>query len=168
MNIWHFCRKSRRLYMALLLTGTLLLFCAGCGGNSISFENADVTLSDVTVNGDRDETATDTVLSLAETTETTAEDAQTEAPPAETEQDVQALPEKAASETTGAADDAPETTQSTDAEEQAYVVNTNSGKFHYPDCESVKDMKSKNRSDRVCSRETLISEGFVPCKRCNP
>ena len=55
-----------------------------------------------------------------------------------------------------------------DGEAQEYVVNTNTGKFHYPTCASVKDIKSKNRSDRVCTRDELLAAGFVPCKRCNP
>ena len=65
---------------------------------------------------------------------------------------------------------APETTTEAAAEGEAqeYVVNTNTGKFHYPDCSSVKDMKAKNRSDRVCTRDELIDAGYVPCKRCNP
>ena len=55
-----------------------------------------------------------------------------------------------------------------DAEVRDYVANTNTRKFHYPTCSSVKDIKPNNRSDRTCTRDDLLSEGFVPCKRCNP
>ena len=52
----------------------------------------------------------------------------------------------------------------------AYVLNTNSMKFHYPTCDSVKDMKQKNRLDITCAREVLLEQypDAVPCKRCNP
>ena len=49
-----------------------------------------------------------------------------------------------------------------------YIVNTNTGKFHYPSCSSVEDIKDKNRWDYTGSRDELISQGYVPCKRCNP
>ena len=52
--------------------------------------------------------------------------------------------------------------------EPDYVLNTNSHKFHYPDCESVADMNPKNRLDFHGSREEVIAMGYVPCKRCKP
>lgn len=51
---------------------------------------------------------------------------------------------------------------------QAYVLNTNTKKFHYPDCRSVKQMKKKNRKDYTGTREEVINMGYVPCKNCNP
>ena len=64
----------------------------------------------------------------------------------------------------------PTTEETTAVPENArdYVVNTNTGKFHYPNCSSVGDMNPANRSDRTCAREDLIAEGYVPCKRCSP
>ena len=50
----------------------------------------------------------------------------------------------------------------------SYVVNTNTGKFHYPSCSSANQIKSKNRWDYDGSRDELIGMGYVPCKRCNP
>ncbi|XME01855.1 DNA/RNA non-specific endonuclease [Lachnospiraceae bacterium C1.1] len=50
----------------------------------------------------------------------------------------------------------------------SYVANTNTKKFHYPDCSSVSDMKEKNKMYFNGSREELINQGYVPCKRCNP
>ena len=55
-----------------------------------------------------------------------------------------------------------------DGKEITYVVNTNTGKFHYPGCSSVSQMKQKNRLDTTESRDQLIAEGYSPCKRCNP
>ena len=49
-----------------------------------------------------------------------------------------------------------------------YVLNKNTKKFHYPTCSSVGDMSPKNRIDVSMSRNEIISQGFVPCKRCNP
>jgi len=49
-----------------------------------------------------------------------------------------------------------------------YVLNTNTKKFHYPSCKSVKQMKDKNRQDVNASRDSIIAQGYVPCKNCNP
>ena len=49
-----------------------------------------------------------------------------------------------------------------------YIANKNTKKFHYPSCDSVKDMKEKNKVYYEGSREGLIDQGYIPCKRCNP
>ena len=49
-----------------------------------------------------------------------------------------------------------------------YVVNKNSKKFHNPTCDSVKDMKEKNKMYYEGTRDELIQQGYDPCKRCNP
>ena len=49
-----------------------------------------------------------------------------------------------------------------------YVLNKNTGKFHYPDCKSVGDMKAKNRMDVDWTRERVIAEGYQPCGNCKP
>ena len=50
----------------------------------------------------------------------------------------------------------------------SYVLNTNSHKFHLPSCSSVDTISPKNRKDVNELREQIISEGYAPCKRCNP
>ncbi len=55
-----------------------------------------------------------------------------------------------------------------DADSMEYVLNTHTKKFHYPSCSSVSQMKEENRSDFTGSREDLISQGYEPCKNCNP
>lgn len=50
----------------------------------------------------------------------------------------------------------------------SYVLNTNSHKFHLPNCSSVDTISPKNRKDVNESREQIIREGYAPCKRCNP
>ncbi len=49
-----------------------------------------------------------------------------------------------------------------------YVLNTNTMKFHYSFCESVRDMSSRNRENTTKSRSELIREGYDPCGRCRP
>ena len=49
-----------------------------------------------------------------------------------------------------------------------YVCNLNTKKFHYPYCGSVAKMKETNKKYTDESREELISQGFDPCKNCNP
>jgi len=49
-----------------------------------------------------------------------------------------------------------------------YVLNHNTKKFHYPECDSVKDIKEKNREDVHSTREDIISQGFDPCGKCRP
>lgn len=63
-----------------------------------------------------------------------------------------------------------ETPQATESEPQgtAYILNTNTKKFHYPSCSSVKEMKAKNKQAYTGNREDVISQGYAPCKRCNP
>lgn len=58
--------------------------------------------------------------------------------------------------------------QADSATSASYVLNTNKHKFHLPSCPSVETISPKNRKDVNESREQIISEGYAPCKRCNP
>ena len=49
-----------------------------------------------------------------------------------------------------------------------YVLNTNSHKFHRPECSSVEKMSEKNKAYYSGTREELIAMGFDPCGVCNP
>lgn len=51
--------------------------------------------------------------------------------------------------------------------EPAYIGNINSHKFHYLWCESVNDMKEKNKI-YFTTREEAVEDGYSPCKICNP
>lgn len=51
---------------------------------------------------------------------------------------------------------------------QDYVLNTNTRKFHYPNCDSADRIKPKNRKEYNGTREEVIEMGYEPCKRCNP
>ena len=60
------------------------------------------------------------------------------------------------------------TTQTTKSQGTTYILNTNTKKFHYPSCSSVKQMKDSNKKDYTGDRSDVISQGYDPCKRCNP
>ena len=49
-----------------------------------------------------------------------------------------------------------------------YIANTNTGKFHYPSCSSVGQMKESNKWYFTGTRDELIEMGYKPCGRCNP
>ena len=58
--------------------------------------------------------------------------------------------------------------ETTESGQQTYILNTNTKKFHKPDCYSVKQMSEKNKKKYKGSRKSLINEGYSPCKNCNP
>lgn len=55
-----------------------------------------------------------------------------------------------------------------DTAQADYILNTNTKKFHYPTCSSVKDMKDKNKQEFFGTRDEAISNGYSPCGRCKP
>lgn len=53
-------------------------------------------------------------------------------------------------------------------EEQTYILNKRSHKFHRPECDSVRSMSPSNKEEFTGLRQTLIDEGYTPCRSCNP
>ena len=51
---------------------------------------------------------------------------------------------------------------------RTYILNTNTNKFHYPECESVPKIKDKNKKEVEATREEIIAQGYEPCQNCNP
>ena len=49
-----------------------------------------------------------------------------------------------------------------------YILNTNTKKFHIPDCASVKNINKENMEAYSGSRDNLINMGYTPCGQCNP
>ncbi len=49
-----------------------------------------------------------------------------------------------------------------------YVLNTNTEKFHYPYCSSVKQIAPQNYETFYGTRDEAVSLGYSPCGRCNP
>ena len=61
----------------------------------------------------------------------------------------------------------PEPAAQAESSDVAYVLNTDSKKFHYPDCSSAEKISPENYA--TCnSREEAISMGYEPCGRCKP
>ncbi len=58
--------------------------------------------------------------------------------------------------------------QNTEKQSTAYILNTNTKKFHYPYCSSVEQMSEKNKREYNGDRKDIVSQGYSPCKRCNP
>lgn len=54
------------------------------------------------------------------------------------------------------------------AEENRYILNTNTKKIHLPSCKSAAQIKEKNFEETAKSRSELIDMGYEPCKNCNP
>ena len=52
--------------------------------------------------------------------------------------------------------------------EYDYVLNTNTMKFHLPDCSSVKKIDDENKELYAGSRDALTREGYSPCGNCKP
>lgn len=49
-----------------------------------------------------------------------------------------------------------------------YVLNTNTMRFHLPDCDSVERIKEEHRADYKGTRKQLIKDGYEPCGKCKP
>lgn len=49
---------------------------------------------------------------------------------------------------------------------QTYILNTNTKKYHLPDCNSVNSIKKKNKEERKGTEEELEKEGYSPCQNC--
>ena len=53
-------------------------------------------------------------------------------------------------------------------EGSAYILNTNTMKFHLPSCGSTENIQKENRKEFRGDREKLLEEGYAPCGSCNP
>ena len=78
-------------------------------------------------------------------------------------------------EAQAAPSDSPDTKTSGDssssastAEQQTYILNKRSHKFHRPECDSVQSMSPSNKEEFTGLCQTLIDEGYTPCRSCNP
>ena len=71
-------------------------------------------------------------------------------------------------------DPAPETppaggeTPAPGGETVTYILNTNTKRFHKPDCSSVRDMSEKNKQEYTGDRQSLIDDGYIACGSCKP
>jgi hypothetical protein len=65
-------------------------------------------------------------------------------------------------------DDSHNESDDTNKGEPDYILNTDTKKFHYPSCGSIKNMSEKNREEYYGTRQDLIDDGYVPCGKCKP
>ncbi len=49
-----------------------------------------------------------------------------------------------------------------------FVLNTNSKKFHTPDCSGATNISSSNKEEYRGTRAAIIKEGYQPCGICKP
>ena len=61
-----------------------------------------------------------------------------------------------------------ETVSEGHSDQTAYIVNTNTDKFHSLDCKNVDSIKEKNKWEYTGARDDLIKFKYIPCKECNP
>lgn len=51
---------------------------------------------------------------------------------------------------------------------ESFVLNSNSRRFHSPDCDGIPDISERNRENYYGTRQALLDEGYEPCGRCDP
>ena len=54
------------------------------------------------------------------------------------------------------------------AAESTYILNTNTKKFHLPECSSVKQIQEGNKKEFHGTRNELTEQGYSPCGQCKP
>lgn len=52
------------------------------------------------------------------------------------------------------------------ANHATWVVNKNTKKIHYPDCQHVSSIKDENRWDVYIPLDNLLSDGYTKCQTC--
>lgn len=65
-------------------------------------------------------------------------------------------------------DETNESESGTTNENDEYVLNIKSKKFHRPSCGGVKSMAQANRRDFIGTREELLADGYELCGTCKP
>lgn len=76
-------------------------------------------------------------------------------PEEETEQELEQKPEE-------------EKNIENESKDTIYILNTNTKKFHYEECSSVKDIKPKNKETYNGTKAWLADNGYSPCGICKP
>ena len=69
---------------------------------------------------------------------------------------------------TGDSREASDEPSETKAQKHTYILNTNSKKFHLPDCPGATAISEDNREKVTCTRDELIEQGYDPCGNCKP
>ncbi len=162
-------KRATAITAGIFLVCGLLAFTTA-GSHTTSSQKKDSTVTTTTTVVTTTTAAeTTTTTTKATTTTTTTTEATTTA--AETTTAATEPPTEAPTE---APTDPPAPAQEeTPAEQPAanvftYVINTDSGIFHYPSCSSAKRISDANRSEYTGTRDDLIAQGYSPCGNCDP
>lgn len=150
-----------------LVCGLLAFTTAGSHTSSQKPDSTDTTTTTAVTTTTSAETTTTTTKATTTTTTTTeatttAAETTTAAtePPTEAPTEAPTAPPAPAQEETPAEQPA--------ANVFTYVINTDSGIFHYPSCSSAKRISDANRSEYTGTRDDLIAQGYDPCGTCKP
>ncbi len=65
-------------------------------------------------------------------------------------------------------DNSQDNSDNTNKGDPDYILNTNSKKFHTPDCYHAEKMSDKNKEEYYGSRQDLIDDGYEACTICDP
>ena len=152
----------------------LVQFCAFCynvqpgfeidyatGDNRRAKKGQDEGVQRIAADPDVREEAGDRQIEDAESGET-AEDAET----SEAAEDASRDSADGINDVSGAESAGGQTSE--DGQQVTYIVNMNTHVFHMPYCDSVNDMKEKNKKETNLDRESLIGQGYRACQRCHP
>ena len=144
-------KKKKGCTTAIIFSLFLIIGIGFCGGDETADTGEPTAVT----------TASSTVSDVAETSTTTAET--TTQNRTTTERETTTKEETTTKKKV-------ETTKSgaNNSEVRLYVLNTNTKKFHYPSCSSVKKIKEKNYSEFEGTREKVIAKGYEPCGNCHP
>lgn len=52
--------------------------------------------------------------------------------------------------------------------ETTYIINTDTKKFHFPNCRYADKIDDEHREEYTGTRDELIEMDYEPCKVCNP
>ena len=162
-------KRATTITAGIFLVCGLLAFTTA-GSHTTSSQKPDstdtTTTTAVTTTTSAETTTTTTKATTTTTTTTEATTTAAETTTAATEPPTEA-PTNAPTEPPAPAQ------EETPAEQPAanvftYVINTDSGIFHYPSCSSAKRISDANRSEYTGTRDDLIAQGYAPCGTCKP
>lgn len=155
-------RKRSELIRVIVILSILVLGLVGCSGvgtesalpvttNNIEMESQEPLSEDVT------EEVTEEISE--EMTEEVIEKITEEV----TEEETEEIAEEETEEVTEETAESQEPVQT-----NTYILNTNTKKFHFVECKSVKKMKESNKLEYTGTRDEVIAQGYSPCGNCHP
>ena len=164
----------KRLWSMVLLAAMLFGCLPGCQKRT-TVNLAELETAQVSEETEETEIPSETETT-PETTEapTVPETVETSVPESEHTTSAPEMPTASETESTDTAQEATETQAvevepaAVQAEASEYILNTNSGKIHRPNCKSVQKMKESNKKKYTGTLTDLEAQGYVPCKICKP